>query len=70
LRCANNNVRGRLTHRLSPLGHRHGRGDAARLCRALRAAGGLLLRSSPQIPGQIDQIVGSAAQDGLQHVER
>ena len=31
-------VRRRLAHRLSPFGHRHGRGDAARLYRALRAA--------------------------------
>ena len=31
-------VRGRLAHRLSPLRHRHGRRDVARLHRALRAA--------------------------------
>ncbi len=33
-------VRGRLAHRLSPVRHGHGRRDAARLYRALRAAGG------------------------------
>ena len=33
-------VRRRLAHRLPPVGNRHGRGDAARLYRALRAAVG------------------------------
>ena len=42
-------VRGRLAHRLSPVGHRHGRRDVARLHRALRAAGG---RSRPGRPSR------------------
>ena len=66
-------VRGRFAHRLSPVGHRHRRRDAARLYRALRGAAGDLAAETQAALADLIALSRALAEirsDGAEGAER